>query len=90
MPYIKKERRGLYNSYIKNITNQITPTYNPRKTLNSDMTYVIYKMIVDVYRGLDWDRMADALKVLEDVKLEFFKRVLTPHADKKIIENGDI
>lgn len=38
----------------------------------------------------NWNAKADPLKVLEDVKLEYYERVLKPHADKKILENGDI
>ena len=54
------------------------------------MAYIIYKMIVDVYRKLDWDIMSDAIKVLESVKLEFFKSVITPYENGKIEINGDI
>lgn len=90
MPYIKQDKRALYNGYIKDITNQIDKIYITNKDRNTQMAYVIYKIIKDVYDVLDWDIMSNALKVLEDVKLEFFRKVMTPYADGKIIENGDI
>ena len=90
MPYIEEEKRALYNGYIKDITNQINKIYNTDKDKNTQMAYVIYKLIKDVYDVLDWDFMANSLKVLEDVKLEFFRKVMTPYADGKIMENGDI
>ena len=90
MPYIKEEDRAKYNGYIRNITNQINNLLNTHKDKNTQMAYVIYKLIKDVYDISDWDIMSNSLKVLEDVKLEFFRRVIAPHADGKIIENGDI
>ena len=86
MPYIEKELRGLFNGYIRTIDNIV-------KKLNSStkvMAYIIYKLVKEVYGLGDWDWMSNGLKVLEDVKLEFYRRILAPHADKKIKEKGDI
>ena len=56
------------------------------------MAYIIYKLIKDVYdsKPHGWEEKSDVLKVLEDVKLEYYRKVLAPHADKKIEQNGDI
>ena len=86
MPYIEDELRALFNGYIKTIENVVKRVNNSTKI----MAYVIYKLVKDVYGLGDWDWMANGLKVLEDVKLEFYRRVLAPHADKKIEEKGDI
>jgi hypothetical protein len=87
MPYITKELRGLINGYIRNITNIIKRKPELR---NPMVAYVLYKILMDLYTNLNWDYKSDALKVLEDVKLEFYRRILVPYADKKIKENGDI
>lgn len=87
MPYISRELRGLVNGYIRNITNIIGRKPELR---NPMVAYVFYKILMDLFTNLNWDYKSDALKVLEDVKLEFYRRVLAPHADKKIIKNGDI
>lgn len=91
MPYIKEELRKLFNIYIENIESNIRLNLDTDKDINSSVTYVVYKLIKDIYGNKrSWDLKANALKVLEDVKLEYYRRVLAPHADKKIIENGDI
>lgn len=86
MPYITREKRGLLNTYIRSLNNII----RGRADKNSLMAYVIYKLLKDEYVKYGWDTKSDPLKILEDVKLEYYDRVLRPHADKKIEENGDI
>lgn len=55
------------------------------------MAYVIYKLIKHQYgNSASWEHMSNGLKVLEDVKLEYYRRVIAPYSDKKIEQNGDV
>jgi hypothetical protein len=82
MPYIKDKKRMILNHDIESLVETIKD--------NSQMAYVIYKLIKVYYARPPWDDMSDALKVLEDVKLEYYRRVMVPYTDKKIAENGDV
>jgi len=90
MPYITKKKRALFNGYIQNIMDNIKHYSTSSSDSNSMMAYIIYKLIIDLFDKLNWDVKSDALKILEDVKLEYYRRVLAPHADLKIKINGDI
>jgi len=41
-------------------------------------------------RGLSYGTISDVTGVLENVKLEFYRRVVTPYEDMKIADNGDV
>ena len=88
MPYITKKKRGLFDGYIREIINNIN--HYAVTDGNSMMAYIIYKLIMMKYNKLSWEIMSDALKVLEDVKLEFYRKVMVPYANGKIEVNGDI
>ena len=89
MPYIKQERRPYLETEVLNLVDLIKKQGNG-EVVNSDVTYVLYLLIKELYSYGDWEIKSDALKVLEDTKLEFFYRVLVPHSDVKIKENGDV
>ncbi len=86
MPYIKNRIRAQYNGYLRHITNMLIREKNP----NAVMTYVIYKLIKTLYDKPSWDIKSDALKILEAVKIEFYRKCMAEYEDEKIVENGDI
>lgn len=88
IPFPKQEVRSLFNGYIEQIERNIN--HYSLGNSNSMMTYIIYKLIKDKYNVQSWEIMSNALKVLEDVKLEFFNNVMKPYSEKKIEENGDV
>jgi hypothetical protein len=89
MPYIRKEDRPYLETSVLDLTDLIEKQGNG-EVKNSFVTYVIYLLITELYANGDWEKQSDALKVLEDAKLEYYRRVSAPHADKKIEENGDV
>jgi hypothetical protein len=89
MPYIKQERRPYLQEEAFNLVDLLQKHGNGL-VVNSDVAYVVYLLVKEIYGEGDWEFMSDALKVLEDVKLEFYRKVLAPYADKKIDENGDV
>lgn len=89
MPYIKQEERSKLNNYIIQLENIIKRDI---ENMDSKLAYVFYKLLKDTYGKIfhSWGVKSEALKILEDVKSEYYRRILTPHAIKKIKENGDI
>jgi len=87
MPYIERSERAKYDDVI----NQIIRILNKVSIDNIDgeLNYLISKIFKDLYepRYFDYNR---AIGVLESVKQEFYRRVVAPYEDNKIIEKGDI
>ena len=78
MPYIKPERRL-----------PIEPTHTKDVgELNYDFTTLIVYYLKQ--HGLSYQSVNDILGAFEGAKLEFYRRVVVPYEDKKIIENGDV
>ena len=88
MPYIRQKLRNLIDNNIRNIL-EITNIISSDDE-DSFITYIFYRLILRYSRIDEWDYKAKALKVLEDVKLEYYDKILKPHAKKKIKKNGDI
>lgn len=79
MPYINKDRR-------KELAE-----CNDGETageLNYLLTTVIHHYILD--NGLTYQIINDVIGALEGAKLEFYRRIVVPYEDRKIIENGDV
>ena len=85
MPYIAREARELYDDLILKLDRQLSGSA-------PDIAYVIFKLLCLSYgkEKYNWFTKSMPLKILEDVKLEWFDRILKPHSKKKIEENGDI
>jgi hypothetical protein len=92
MPYIKPQLRDKVKDEIVRLIYKIDGTnVEDREGL---MTYIIYKLLVETYGYSDdvpkWNKRAEALKVLESAKLEYYRRIMAPYEDKAIQRNGDI
>ena len=57
-----------------------------------ELNYHFTRMIVGYFedKGLSYQTINDILGALEGAKLEFYRRVVVPYEDKKIVENGDV
>ena len=81
MPYIKPEIRR---------------DFKPVKLLNAldsgELNYlftVIIKNYID-FHGLKYEHINDVIGALEGAKLEFYRRIVVPYENNKIIDNGDV
>jgi hypothetical protein len=87
MPYIERSERAKYDDVI----NQIIRILNEVSvdSIDGELNYLITKIFKDLYepRYFNYNR---AIGVLESVKQEFYRRVVAPYEDNKIIEKGDI
>jgi len=81
MPYIPRGRRS---------DIAVTSDNEPENAgeLNYRFTMDI-KWYVENH-GASYQTFNDILGALEGAKLEFYRRVVAPYEDKKIIENGDV
>ncbi len=79
MPYITQERR-----------NKIEATSWPITAgeLNYKITREIFKYYEDIEPS--YQRINDILGALEGAKMEFYRRIVVPYEDQKIIDNGDV
>lgn len=77
MPYIKKEDR---------------PRAATAPETESELNYALTKVLHGYIkrRGLRYAFINDCLGALEGAKLEFYRRVATPHEEQAIAKNGDI
>lgn len=58
-----------------------------------ELNYKITKLINDYitrHGGINYQRINDAIGVLECAKLELYRRVAAPYEDVKMRENGDV
>ena len=58
-----------------------------------ELNYSISKLIdryLRFHAPVRYQHLNDVLGALQGAKLEFYRRIVVPYEDKKIIENGDI
>jgi Mg/Co/Ni transporter MgtE len=85
MPYISKNRRAKLDADIEKLAKQLTAMGI------GDTVYAIYKLLKLVYGDtLNFYTKAQALAVLESAKLEYYRRIIAPYEDEKIMESGDV
>ena len=84
MPYIKKEERVIHNKILSDIDYS--------KLNMGDINYFIssmFKTYIDVH-GESYNNYNSLIGVLECIKLELYRRKVSPYEDVKIGKNGDI
>jgi hypothetical protein len=88
MPYIIPARRS-----------EINPTfdhdqffrYELRAKTAGELNYQFTELLIDYFkRNSNYQGINDIIGALEGAKLEFYRRIVAPYEDKKILENGDI
>jgi len=81
MPYITKKERAAFD-----------PCYLEQSRQAGQLNYQITRLIFEYFKenGGRYQQINDVLGALEGAKLEFYRRIVAPYEDKKIIENGDV
>jgi hypothetical protein len=102
MPYIKEENRLKLDDCINNMINCLNDqmySYEHHKTdpsaeeftkIAGDINYCFSRILSSVMGNPAYTKIAVATGVLENIKQEFYRRVVERYEDKKIAENGDI
>jgi len=84
LPYIKKERRKVFDDFLEKLALQVRS--------EGELNYCIYKLaslVIDRI-GQSYSNLSMCSSAMEHAKLEWYRRKLAPYEDKKIEENGDI
>lgn len=92
MPYIKKERRELYDKHIEQLITKIMQDVDFASQVPvGDLNYIISKLIWNIFDStMSYTVGNNLIEVLECVKKEFYRRKLAVYEDEKIKVNGDI
>ena len=86
MPYIRAEER-------ERIDGAIEPLSAALRDMDAGaQNYVITRLLLSWVRarGVSYSNLADAIKILETAKLEFYRRALAAYEDRKLREHGDV
>ena len=76
--------------WLDGLNTSLVDLTDKGKRNNGIVTYVIFKILVDVYTNGRYETLSNALKVLESAKLEFYRKYLGPYEDKKEKKNGPV
>jgi len=88
MPYIKQERRPEIDKLLEPLIKHLESI--PIEAQDGTVDYVITKIIKRIYQPKNFFTLNRALGVLIAVIQEFYRRVVAPYENKKMIENGDV
>lgn len=78
MPYITEKAK-----------KQLAAGREPRNV--GELNYCITRLILEYcHQNINYSDINDVIGVLECAKIEFYRRVVIPYEDKKIVENGDV
>jgi hypothetical protein len=84
MPYIKAERRKVFDAHLEPCAREIET--------EGELNYCIYKLSALLVEriGESYDKLSMCSSAMEHAKMEWYRRRVTPYENKKIEENGDI
>jgi hypothetical protein len=84
MPYIKRERRGVFDDHLRACAAQIGN--------EGELNYCIYRLSALVLEriGESYANLAMCSSAMEHAKLEWYRRKVAPYEETKIHDNGDI
>jgi hypothetical protein len=90
MPYIIEKRRDYFDHALALMIDTIRCAEG--EIQKGDLNYIISQMVIEYckIKGISYSTCSDVTGLLNDVKVEFERRVVRPYEDKKIKENGDI
>lgn len=82
MPYIPKERRGIYPDFLDGLPHN-----------SGELNFIITSICLaylDQNDVINYQIYNDIIGALESAKLEFYRRLVSGYEDVKIKENGDV
>lgn len=80
MPYIDSDSRWFINDCLAGCVLENV----------GELNYAITKLLLGYCEESSYARYNEALGVLSAVTQEFYRRVIAPYEDQKILENGDV
>ncbi len=94
MPYISKDEREKYDSYIEGLA-RILNLQEDNDIISGEMNYVLFrlaKLLCNSESGGErcYTRMAVVSSALSEAQAEFRRRIMAPYEDEKIRLVGDV
>lgn len=87
MPYINKENRVKFDSCIDILAEKLCE----KKFEPGEFNYVVSRLMWKIFKLSPSYTLGNSLiGALECIKLEFYRRLLSPYEDEKIKQNGDV
>ena len=93
MPYIKKDNRTVLDRYINHLSEAISDKHTNEDIMNimGDLNYSITRLCASVIsENITYSKIGMITGVLENVKLELYRRIAVPYEENKVVENGDV
>lgn len=87
MPYITKSLRTPLDNLIVQLSTEIDKLNEHQ--VDGALNYTISSLLKRLY-GVNYYELNRAIGVLENVKQEYYRRVVAPYEEIKIKENGNI
>lgn len=84
MPYIKDERRELFDDLIRKIKNRI----NDKGDLNYVISELTAQLILET--GISYTNISNWIDGVHGAERELTRQLLNPYEDQKIMENGQL
>ncbi len=88
MPYILKGERKRYDAIILDLAVALGEI--PEEDRDGHINYCITKLFKILYTPPKYKRYNRAIGVLECIKQEFYRRVVSIYENNAIIRNGDV
>jgi len=83
MPYIRKNEREILEPLVNQLANQCATS--------GDFTYAIYLLAKRMLPfAPTYYHLSNIMGCLDCASKEFYRRIVAPYEDKKIVENGDV
>ena len=87
MPYARQQYRKELDKGIDEVIEKLKAS--PLEKIDANLNYVIFKILRRIYK-MDYFDLNRAMGALETCKIEFYRRVIAPYEDGKMIEHGDV
>jgi len=84
MPYIEKTLRGIFDARVDSLAKDISNVGD----LNYTITRLAHQYLKKI--GVKYANLSAVGGVLADVRDEYYRRVVSPYEDQKILDNGDV
>lgn len=89
MPYIKQEEREVIDKLVFDLKKEIkNKNIKNCNQLNYIFTQLIHTFIET--NGKNYQNLNNVIGLLDCVKLEYYRRIVSVYEDEKFKENGDV
>ena len=89
MPYIHPEKRKTIDKIIDETTGFLE---TDKQAEVGEVNYIITKLL-NAYlknKGINYKNLNECVGVLECAKIEFYRRLVMPYEQQKMMSNGDV